>query len=484
MAETESDLCSISEQTVVTEDNDFEEDDDVNDDFNNAVVNGNLKCVEELVRNVDINRMNSNGMTPLSIAISNGHVALVRLLLEYGVDVNVESYCQMESRYEIPLATSVRLMQREITELLLLEENCKMEGVEYGDGKSPLQWAAYYGDIGLAEVLLRNGANIDYVGPCLYTCLHYATIADQSEMVLWLLKNGAKLTLNGDDRTALHIASVRGNLSIVNHLLMFDCSYDETDKFNFLPFSLACLRGHLNVVELFIKKTSCCISLNDGLLRAAETGQQMVLEILLMNGADVNCRNSYGESVLSVAAARGQFDVVRMMLDLGAEINVVDNRRYTPLLLSLMRKHTEIVTTLIIHSGDICLPLDTAESPMRMAYNLRHPIVLKYLVLSGLWITCEPWFTKSNFEAELRECDFTVAASRRNVWETRVLKEAWSWLRDRSTQPLKLKEHCRIVIRHQLSIALKGCSILQSINSLPFPKTILKYVGFDEILLE
>lgn len=473
----------MAEIEQTREDGDIHEAVSAYEEFNSAVINGDLKAAALLANQVDINQVNQHGITPISIAVENGNVELIRMLVDYGADINSESYCYQEGAFEIPLATAVRKRHREIVKLLL-EWKCRTEGVAHAEGKSPLQWAATYGDIATAELLLQHGADINHVGPYMNSCLHFAVISDQEEMTRWLLARGVKFLENGDDRNALHIASIRGNYSIVALLLDYGCGFDVRDRFNFLPFSLTCLRGHLDVVRLFVEKSGGRVDLNDGLLHAAEAGYLTVIEYLVGCGADINYHNINGETALTVAAARGQYQVVLMMLNLGVQINVIDNRRYTPLLLSVMREHIDLVTTLVIHCGDLALPSSTAESPSRMAYSLRHPMLLKLFLLAGLGIIGESWFTKQNLEAELRDSDFTIPASRRNVWETRVLKEAWSWLKDRVHQPLKLKETCRIVIRRQLSKATNGRSVLRRIDLLPFPNKILDYIKFNDLLME
>lgn len=111
-------------------------------------------------------------------------------------------------------------------------------------------------------------------------------------------------------------------------------------------------------------------------------------------------------------------------------------------------------------------------------------MLLKLFLLAGLDVVNEPWFRKQNLEAEVKDSDFTVATSRRNVWEMRMVKESWMWLQNRVQRPLKLKEICRISIRHQLSKVTDGRSILWRMEELPFPKKLVEYLKFSELLLE
>ena len=459
----------------------------IQDEFVQSVINNELDATRSLIQRhsefIDLNGLTSKGVTLLFIAITNENLPLMKLLIEHGADINASSFCHQENVFEIPLTTATRMKSTEAISLLI-EKKCKMEIGSFQEGRSAFQWAATYGDIELANMFMDLGADVDYMGPYFHTALHYATIAGQSDMVLWLLKKKAKISTNGDDRTAMHISCVCGHETIVKHLLDFNCPYNSRDKFNFLPFSLACLRGHMNIIEIFMERNIKSIDLNDGLLRASETGQYDVVNVLLSKGADIACKNSLGETALSIAAASSQGLVVKLLLQHGAKINIVDSRRYTPLLLSLMREHTEIVSTLILHSGDLTTDQQTAENPLRLAYTLKHPIILKYFVLSGLNLAGQSWFTKDNFEAELTECDYSIAASLRCNWETKMIKNSWRWLQQRVGQPQKMKEICRIVIRRQLSVASCGTSILHSIEKLSAPTRLLDYIRFADILYE
>lgn len=455
----------------------------IHQDFICAVIKGDVETVSALANKVCIDQPNYHGVTPLCIAIENSNVEMIRTLVALGADINCDSYCYTEGYTETPLATAVRIKQREIVELLL-GYGCRMLQHSGFEGKSAFHWTASYGDVELAQILLNYGADINHNGLFLQTALHYAVIAGEEEMVTWLLYNRAKFLENADKRNALHIASIHGNTLIVACLLDYGCSYNIRDQFGFLPFGLACLRGHLDVVKLIVEKTSGNVDLNDGLLHAAESGYLAVIEYLVKCGAQVNFRNANGETPLSVAAARGQYQVVLLLLSHGAQINVIDSRKYSPLLQSMLREHIDLVTTLVIHCGDFSLLSETPESPARTAYSLRHPMLLKLFLLAGLDVVNEPWFRKQNLEAELKDSDFTVAASRRNVWETRMVKESWMWLQNRVQRPLKLKEICRISIRRQLSKVTDGRSILWRMEELPFPKKLVEYLKFSELLLE
>ena len=55
-----------------------------------ACSEGNLECVEALLRHLDVDVLDSGGRTPLQEAVQGGHPDVVSLLLDRGADVNVQ----------------------------------------------------------------------------------------------------------------------------------------------------------------------------------------------------------------------------------------------------------------------------------------------------------------------------------------------------------------------------------------------------------
>ena len=341
---------------------------------------------------VNLDATNSAYKTPLFLAIEHENIPMVHTLIEYGADINKSSYCGTYCYYETPVVTAARTQRVDLIELFL-EKGCELEDSGMKEGKTALQWAATYGDIPTAELLYDKGADINWIGPYFHTALHYATIADQPQMVKWLLEKGAEIGVNGDGRTALHIASVRGNFAVVKHLIKHKCELDTVDKFNFTPFSLACLRGHFSIIKHFMDSASpgTDLDLDDGLLRAAECGHLNVIEYLLKNNACVNAANNLGETPLSIAA-RGQFVSTQVLLQNGAKINVVDKRGYTPLQHAVLREQIDIATTLIRHGAYLHTYSPTVDSPLQMSVLVANARLVKCLLEAGCSLVKEKWF--------------------------------------------------------------------------------------------
>ena len=70
-----------------------------------------------------------------------------------------------------------------------------------------------------------------------------------------------------------------------------------------------------------------CTSLHE----AASNGRSKVLELLLQQGGDVNCRGNSDYTPLHLAVCSGHVDCVRVLLNYNADISITDEFGKTPI---------------------------------------------------------------------------------------------------------------------------------------------------------
>ena len=249
------------------------------------------------------------GMTPLLFAVRDGNVAMTRLLLELGADINQAS----------------------------------------GNKTSPLLIALLNGQVALATELLERGANPniedDYHRGALFAAIElrnfnhdkypflYDDGRDPLELIKALLAKGANPNLRSDTTP-------------VHGLMQFDGSWVNFDGQT--PFIRAALSGDIEVMRLLLRHgADPNIATTQGstaLMAAAginwipaqtftrpEADYVEAVKLCLERGAPVNATNSLKLAAIHGAANRGWVSIIQILADHGATLDQPDVGGRTPM---------------------------------------------------------------------------------------------------------------------------------------------------------
>jgi ankyrin repeat protein len=120
----------------------------------NASTQGHLEVVRSLLnRGANVNAKDKNGCTSLMYAIEDEHTAIVRLLLNKGARANIRTQAG-----DTPLSMAVYYENLDIAKLLL--DHGANVNARNLDGQSALMYAARRGNLQMVKLLLDYGANI------------------------------------------------------------------------------------------------------------------------------------------------------------------------------------------------------------------------------------------------------------------------------------------------------------------------------------
>ena len=249
---------------------------------------------------VDVNHKNSRGDTPLSLAAEEGHEVVVKLLLNRDdVDVNHKNHYG-----DTPLSAIVRFNRHTAVVELLLQGNAD-PNIWDNIRRTPLTWAAFYGNYDVVKLLLQHNADTDVRDTADDTPLSLAASSGHCEVVRLLLQR----TSNADSfdkygRTPLSLAALKGHHEVVKLLLQRTINVDSVDNYGRTPLSLAALKGYYEVVKLLLQRTSNADSIDKSgrtpLSYTCGGGYKAIVkEFLKRSDVDINSRDVYDRSVLS-----------------------------------------------------------------------------------------------------------------------------------------------------------------------------------------
>ena len=329
-----------------------------------------------LVRGINVNIKDGNGMTALMTASFFGFTEAVKLLLQAGADPNIISdidgytaiHCDMilydpETPQPQP---SEKIMSDKLEILQLLLVRGINVNIKDGNGMTALMTASVFGFTEAVKLLLQAGAdpNIEQDRPVnevfitsslpktntiRFTALIYASISERmnSEVVNLLLK--AKANPNQENALALMIAAQYGYPDIVQQLLKYGADPNSISNIDGST-ALHCILESpeeaphkddkektfikLVIIQQLLEKGADIINIQNedrltALIMATDEGLSEIVELLLQNGADLNVHGNKGRTALMYACSHGNSKVAEILLRFNANPQLVDNDGFT-----------------------------------------------------------------------------------------------------------------------------------------------------------
>ena len=275
------------------------------------------------------------------------------------------------------------------------------------------------GSVQLAERALELGVGIDQEDSDGETALMYAVKNGHDDLALFLMQHGAKVEhRNKDQWTVLHLATMKGRLRIVQHVLPLIEDVDPISKEGWTPLQLA---EDLDIIELLIMKDANVHQCNDDgvqlLHGASQSGELPIIELLLKKGAlpsaktktlwtcfhyaaseggvealqllleskneehDLDALTDEGCTALTLAATDGRMEDTKLLLQYGASLNV-PGQKYSPLSEAVRSGNLVMVQYLISKGAEVDDMID-GSTPLRRACILGHLEVAKALLEAG-----------------------------------------------------------------------------------------------------
>lgn len=349
-----------------------------------------------------------NGATALHIAVENGHLEAVEMLLSLGA----KQLTSMQGAS--PLLLSLQYKHPSIAMLLLQDrwgspKAAKIDSKTLHDGSFPLVAAIIGGYKEVLQRLLQRGVTVDQAVPGESTTLFLALANGNVVFAKLLLEAGASLTPNQNGMTALHAAMEGGHVKAVKLVLQHSKQQARAER--------ACTSLSSSSSSSSAKSSENCddsaVTWNfvdmvgkDGitalLLLAQRGGSVAIAKELLAHGAQVDAKVvPTGVTPLIMAAKNGHTELVKLLVREKANVNERAGKSLYgagALYLSCQQGHYEVAQVLVANGADVNARLTQINiHPLFIAAERGHVKLVKLLLEHKAKVTYLNWNGVSSF---------------------------------------------------------------------------------------
>lgn len=285
-----------------------------------AVTTNSIESAKVLLadKNIDLEARNLSGDTALIMAVFEGNMEMVRLLVKAGADINVTDNFRSTA-----LIISIGKKHDDISKFLIDSG----ADVNFQGDKNITAFilSALTGNASIAEKLLKAGADCNAKDETGRTALTYAIYGDFADYVEWYLKN-IKLS-RADYVVALFHCAEAGSCQAASVLLRSTQSIEDAASF---LLAFAAISDNANIISACMdngcdinKKSSFGMT---ALMIACYAGAEVFADTLIALGADLNIADDYGMTALMYAASKNDIRLAGLLLENGADTHMKDKQ--------------------------------------------------------------------------------------------------------------------------------------------------------------
>lgn len=315
-----------------------------------AAHEGNVPMVRLLLEfGANVENGNSQGCTPLILAASNGHCDVVRQLVAAGSTLG-----HTDTANRCAMVHAARMNKLNIVKYLLACDwvpRSELSDVSLEEAtQQALIAAALQGNTAIIEDLLDSvEIHIDDTDSLTgETPLSGAAKNGCTETVATLLSRGAMV--NGTNKkglTPLLLAVKEGHWAVSERLLQNQANTELTDSSGKTALIVASEEGHVGIIELLINRGASLKTTDlEGLSALSWSclrGRLQAAKCLTERGADIHHVDNTGRTPLDLAAYQGSSALVQMLLDNGVKIEHVDMNGMRPLDRAIACRNIQVV---------------------------------------------------------------------------------------------------------------------------------------------
>nr|XP_040016583.1 ankyrin repeat domain-containing protein 6b isoform X4 [Gasterosteus aculeatus aculeatus] len=187
------------------------------------------------------------GRSPLHLAAYKGHIAVVRILLKAGCDLDIQDDGEQTALQRAAVVGNGDVISA------LIQEGCALDRQDK-DGNAALHEVSWHGFSQSVKVLVKGGANAHAKNKAGNTALHLACQNGHAQSAKVLLLGGARPdSKNHAGDTCLHVAARYNHVAVIRILLGAFCSVAEKNQAGDTPLHVAAALNHKKTVRLLLE---------------------------------------------------------------------------------------------------------------------------------------------------------------------------------------------------------------------------------------
>lgn len=313
-----------------------------------AVMHQDFDVADFLIQHgADVNAMDEHDKTALMLAAYFNFVDLLKLLLSHGALVNKKAENGITALMFAAFQNSVSVIEPLIDHGAIIDDSNEM-------GVTALHYAAKGGYEKIVEILIKRGAGLDIQTMNGTTPLLFASNAGYDVIVKMLLEAGADHSVKNNGGETAFDSALQSDKPAM--LLVFEESdaarfkkscgthkQCKTEKLNDRFKDVILQRPSIELLNHYLALGADINAILKGhdvtpLMMATVNNNQGLVDYFIQHKADVNMKNSDGETALTIACWKGYSDLAEFLINSGADVTSANNQGLTGLHIIAHRK--------------------------------------------------------------------------------------------------------------------------------------------------
>lgn len=361
-------------------------------------------CLRIIIRLIEaganIHRKDNGGFDSLLHASVRGYATCVEYLMQKGANADARAKGKSALHY-------AALLNRDKVARALVQARSNFEATD-SIGATSVMLCARHGSVETLKVLIEAGASLTHALPDGSTALHLCGAVPgkndpfaMAEIVRSLCEAGVPLnSKNSVGNCAVHLFIEHRMLQSLRELLFYGgCDVEALSGKDQTPLMLACMSGDLRYIRLLLNagadvntKNSCGNTALFFFGGKCEEDSIRALSVLLGAGADINHVDGDGDTVLHEASLSDLDIIIAFVLSRGVGVDARNNLGETALFQACKKGHEDAVAALLakptsgLASANPRIPNYVRETPYQVAQMGGHDSITQ-LLLAAMDVT-------------------------------------------------------------------------------------------------